>query len=274
MNNPGKESKIYTFYYQPIKIISAGNNYIPVWAGKNNKPDVKGFIGDDSGENISEKNKYYSELTGLYWVWKNTNSDVIGSCHYRRYFTAAKEPFIHQMKRMLYFPVGLYRKRFGLIYTNNIQHWKPKILSTGDAEKILEDFDIILPTRRKLRQTLKKHYNKHHNPSDLVLLRKIIAAYFPEYLNSYDSILDNDQLFANNMFITRRNTFDSLMEWIFFILFKFEEKTDLEHYKGYQERIFGFLAERLITLWVVHNQLRYKELPLIYFKKMKYQSND
>ena len=29
-----------------------------------------GYPGDDTGENISDKNCYYSELTGLYWVWK------------------------------------------------------------------------------------------------------------------------------------------------------------------------------------------------------------
>ncbi len=86
-------------------------------------------------------------------------------------------------------------------------------------------------------------------------------------------MLKGNRMFANNMFVMPWDTFDKLMKWLFFILFKFEEKTDLEHYKGYQERIFGFLSERLITLWIMHNGLNYKELPLIYFKKFKYQPN-
>ena len=58
------------------------------------------------------------------------------------------------------------------------------------------------------------------------------------------------------------------MTWLFDILFKYEEETNLADYKDYQERIFGFLSERLITLWIHHKRLNYKELHLVYFKKM------
>ena len=51
-----------------------------------------GYPGDDTGENISDKNCYYSELTGLYWVWKNCHDvDYVGTCHYRRYLLGADE---------------------------------------------------------------------------------------------------------------------------------------------------------------------------------------
>ena len=274
MGIPGKISKIYTFYYQPKNLITAGEAYVPVWAGKNNKPEVPGFTGDDTGDNISEKNKYYSELTGIYWVWKNTYSDIVGSCHYRRYFTTAYEPFSHRFKKVLYYPSGLWRSRYSLIYTRNVKYWKPRILSEKEINNLLVDYEIILPLRRKLRKTVKHHYDKHHNPADLKLLENILTEHFPEYLSSYESVLNDNRLFANNMFVMHWETFDKLMKWLFFILFKFEEETDLEHYKGYQERIFGFLSERLITLWIVHNNIKYKELPLIYFKKMKYASQN
>ena len=42
-------------------------------------------VGDNTGDHISEKNCYYSELTGMYWVWKNSHAKVVGTCHYRRY---------------------------------------------------------------------------------------------------------------------------------------------------------------------------------------------
>ena len=57
MANSGKNCKIYTFYYQPKHLISVGDSYVPVWVGKNNKPEVPGLTGDDTGDNISEKNK-------------------------------------------------------------------------------------------------------------------------------------------------------------------------------------------------------------------------
>lgn len=40
------------------------------------------MIGDDTGDNISDKNREYCELTGIYWTWKNydklENPDYIG----------------------------------------------------------------------------------------------------------------------------------------------------------------------------------------------------
>ena len=60
--------------------------YVPVQVGRARAADL-GYIGDDTGVNISEKNCYYGELTGVYWVWKNIKtSDYVGICHYRRYF--------------------------------------------------------------------------------------------------------------------------------------------------------------------------------------------
>lgn len=198
-------------------------------------------------------------------------SEIVGSCHYRRYFTNAAEPFLYRLLRLLRYPFALAKKRHGLIYTNNVDYWTPKILTGKEIKKLLNEYDLILPERRKLRINVKSHYEKYVNPADLILLREILAEYFPEYLNSYESVLNDNRLFANNMFVMRWESFDSLMDWLFTILFKFEEKTDLEHYKGYQERIFGFLSERLITIWVMYHNLNYKELPLVYFKKLKYK---
>lgn len=60
--------------------------YLPIQVGKALHPDLDlGFQPDNTGENISEKNPYYSELTAIYWAWKNCNADFIGLVHYRRY---------------------------------------------------------------------------------------------------------------------------------------------------------------------------------------------
>ena len=43
-------------------------------------------------DSISNKNDSYCELTGMYWALKNLkNVDVIGLCHYRRYFDFHKQ---------------------------------------------------------------------------------------------------------------------------------------------------------------------------------------
>lgn len=266
--------KIYSFYYQPVQNYNLGENHIPIWAGKNGLSHVEGFTGDDTGDHISSRNSFYSELTGLYWVWKNTRSEIVGSCHYRRYFTVWQEPWYYKLLRLLYHPAGLWKKRFGLIYTRRIQFWKNKIITEKHVKQLLAEYDLILPVARKLKYAVRKHYERYHNIEDLERLESILKENHPEYMNAFHQVMQGMSMFANNMFIMPWDRFDDLMHWLFGILFKFEEETDMEQYDGYQQRIFGFLSERLITIWVLHHELKYKELPLIYFKKLKKELND
>ena len=261
--------KVYTFYYKPGEVLTSDPIYHPILAGKNQKQIKSNIQGDDTADNISSKKKYYSELTGIYWVWKNSHSEIIGTSHYRRYFTQGKEPFSHRLRKIFYYPSGIARNRSGLIYTSDFEYWTKQILSGKEITQLMEKYDAILPVRRTLRKNIRLHYNKHHNPKDLMILEQILKEHFPDYLNSFMSVLNDNRLFANNMFILRWKMFDKLMTWLFAVLGRFEERVDLEHYQGYQERIFGFLSERLITLWIFHNKINYVELPLVYFKKLK-----
>ena len=68
-------------YFMPLDDV-----YLPVHVGKEGKADI-GYQGDNEGENISIKNPYFCELTGLYWAWKNLPNDYLGLIHYRRFFT-------------------------------------------------------------------------------------------------------------------------------------------------------------------------------------------
>jgi len=124
--------KVYIFYYKPGILLNTDQIYQPIMAGNALSSGNITITGDNTGDNISAKNHYYSELTGIYWVWKNTIQDVTGTCHYRRYFTAQREPFLYKLKRFLYFPIGLYKKRFGLIYTKNIKLFVPRIINTQE----------------------------------------------------------------------------------------------------------------------------------------------
>lgn len=59
---------------------------IPIQAGAVLTQVRMSGVCDASGENISEKNQEYCELTALYWIWKNDTSEYAGLCHYRRHF--------------------------------------------------------------------------------------------------------------------------------------------------------------------------------------------
>jgi hypothetical protein len=267
MDNP--DIKIFSFHYKPGSIVECEPIYIPVFAGKNCSFQFCKIIGDDSGENISFKNKYYSELTGIYWVWKNQQADIIGTCHYRRFLTNKQEPLIYQIKRMLYFVVGLHRKRYGLIYTNNIKLFGNAILKKAEIIEILKSYEAIFPQQRKFRYSVKEHFRRYHDIRDLDMLKEIFQEKHPDYLLAFERVMNGNQLYANNMFILRKNDYDQFMAWWFEMLFEFESRINKANYEGYQQRIMGFIAERLLTIWVYHQNLRIKELPVIYFKKLK-----
>lgn len=68
------------------------NVYLPLHVGRVMEGAVDlGYLGDNTGDNISGKNKDYCELTGIYWAWKNIAADYIGISHYRRQFTRCKK---------------------------------------------------------------------------------------------------------------------------------------------------------------------------------------
>ena len=78
------DTRIYVMTHKKIEEIP-DSMYITMQVGKKGKEDF-GYLGDDTKDHISEKNPFYCELTGIYWLWKNIDCDVIGICHYRRYF--------------------------------------------------------------------------------------------------------------------------------------------------------------------------------------------
>lgn len=263
------DCKIYVLHYKDGEPFPAQSGYVHLLAGKKTYQKDSALTGDDTLDNISAKNKYYSELTGIYWIWKNQPGEIVGTCHYRRFYTAQEEPFSYRLKRFLYFFAGMHIGRHGLIYTSDKKFWGDKILTCEEATQFLEEFDAVMPEKRKLRQSIEAHYNKYHDANDLQLLRDIVREKAPAYVQSLETTLSSKGLYANNMMIMRWEKFDALCSWLFGILFEFERRSSLENYTDYQQRIFGFLSERLITAWVEHQQLKVKELPLIYFKHLK-----
>lgn len=261
--------KLFVFHYKPKAKNFNLPNYVHIWAGKNNSGINTELLGDDTGNNISEKNKYYSELTGIYWVWKNEKADIIGSCHYRRFFTNKKEPLSYRIKRLIYYLAGLHKKRHGLIYTNNVGLFEQAILTKAEILELLESYDAILPQRRKFRYSVKEHFRRYHDSRDLDLIAEILNQKHPEYLPAFESVMSGNRLYANNMFILRNPDYERFMDWWFEMLFEFESRINKDDYMEYQQRIMGFIAERLLTIWVYHQNLRIKELPVIYFKKLK-----
>lgn len=224
------------------------------------------MVGDDTGDNISDRNKYYSVLTGIYWVWKNTAQDITGSCHYGRFFTVMPVPLFYKFRYSYYWLAGLYKKKYGLIYTANTTFFASRIIYINQVLDIFNTYDAIFPQSRKLKYSVETHHKRYHNANDLKILASILAQYYPDDKDAFNSVLKQKR----NIFILPQSLYESFIEWWFDVLFKFESHIEFDNYTGYQQRVLGFVAERLLNVWFRHANLKTKELPIIYFKKLKY----
>ena len=133
--------------------------YLPIHVGAEWKDAELGYVKDNTGDNISIKNKNYCELTGLYWVWKNLDADYIGLAHYRRHFCVN----------------GTKGGKFERVLTKN------------QVEEWIKECDIILPNPRNYYiETNYSQYAHAHHAIDLDTTREILAEKYSDYLAAYD----------------------------------------------------------------------------------------
>lgn len=219
--------------------------YLPLHVGREGKQDL-GYIGDNTGDNISSMNPYFCELTGIYWAWKNMHADYIGLCHYRRYFA-------------------------GKVHDRNLSAKQQAILSTADYEKLLQDYDCLLPNKRNYYiETVRSQYEHAHNKRDLDECEKIIAEKYPEYSAAFTKIMQQKRLHILNMFVMKWELFDTYCQFLFGVLFELEKRIDISNYTQYEARVYGFLAERLLNVWIEKNQIEYKEVPVVFMEKINW----
>lgn len=213
--------------------------YLPIHVGAEGKESI-GYEADNVGENISNKNSYFCELTGLYWAWKNLNADYIGLSHYRRHFTCCKNiPKKEEDKFEI-------------------------LLNREQVEKILETTDIILPKKRKYYiENLYDHYKHTMYIEPLDETRKIIEEQCPEYLTEFDKLHKRTSAHMFNMFIMKKEYLDKYCDWVFKILFELEQRVKPEQYDSFHARYLGRISELLLDVWINTNNLKYEEIKVI-----------
>lgn len=205
------DTKIYVITHKQCKVPD-DELYVRLQVGRENKEDF-GYLGDNTGENISSKNPNYCELTGMYWLWKNVKSDNIGICHYRRYFLS-----------------------------------NDTFLTKEYIEGVLNEYDVILPSKIVWRETVYNQYAINHKEKDMLVVREIIKEKHEKYLKAFDYVMEGHTVYITNMIITHKNIFDRYCEWLFDILFEVERRIDISNYDDYQKRVFGFMSERLLNV--------------------------
>ena len=218
--------------------------YLPLHVGKEGKADI-GFRGDDSGDHISGRNGTFCELTGLYWVWKNLQAEYIGLVHYRRYFTRRE--------------------------VRNVPARKAQILSKKDWEKLLAETPVVVADKRKYYiETNRSKFYHAHPREGLDTTEQIIREMYPDYADAFALVMDRTWAHMFNMLVMRRDLFDAYYRWLFSVLFELEKRLDISSYDSYNARVFGFVGERLLDVWLEKNHIPYKEQNVSFMEKQNW----
>lgn len=204
--------------HKPDKIYS-DTIYTPIHVGKANSRYNLGYLGDDTGDNISWKNPCYCELTAQYWAWKNLECNYIGLCHYRRYFKT--------------------------------------VYDEKTLDNVFDKYDIILSSPVYLKFSLENKLARGLTLEDEALFLLVIKKIYPEYEASVLKYLKGNMDIPYNMFITTKHHFDIYAKWEFTILEECEKLMRISNYSRLK-RIFGYLGEYLLPIYCIHNNLKIK----------------
>lgn len=228
--------------------------YLPLHVGAEGKLDEDGndldlgYTKDNSGDNISNLNSSFCELTGLYWAWKNIDADYIGLVHYRRHFSLKKKAGFEN------------------------------VLTYSELKPYLGKIKVFVPNKRKYYiETLYSHYEHTHYAIHLNETRKIIADNCPEYLDSYDSVIKRTYGYMFNMMILDKNLLKDYCEWLFDILFKLKKRMNAQELSIFQGRFYGRVSEIIFNVWLdekIHTgkikKEDVKEIPCVHMEKINW----
>ncbi len=213
--------RIYTMTHKKFDVPS-DKMYVPLQVGRALSEDL-GYSGDDTGENISELNRYYSELTGLYWVWKNVRDlEYVGTCHYRRYLVNAQN----------------------LVFTE------------AEYRELFKKYDMITTKRVELKNSYYDGFAEVHHKKDLDAAADVIREKSPEIYPLFEELVHGNESYFGNIFLTSKQLYDEYCEWLFGIFSAMQERINVETYDDYHKRVFGFISEFLQLVWIRFKKLK------------------
>lgn len=213
--------RIYTLTHKPYEVWPDAM-YVPLQVGAAVSHDL-GYLRDDTGENISAQNCYYSELTGLYWIWKNVRDvDYVGTCHYRRCLIDEQE----------------------------------HVLNEAQYHTLLQQYDLITTRQVLLNNSYHFGFAANHNIVALDTAGEVIKELYPEYYDTFIQLVNGPRTYFGNMFVTSKTNYDAYCKWLFSIFFEVQKRINMETDKDdYHRRVFGFISEFLLLVWVTVNKL-------------------
>ncbi len=255
--------------------------FTPIHVGSRTSSVILDYIRDDIGENISNKNKNYCELTGIYWMWKNVDANYYGLMHYRRYLTL-EDNFKYKIKRGLYyigrkFNLNFIIKKLGMVELYQIKksdenYVKRRISEfSGEISELMKEYDVILPKKEVFGIKVYDQYKSIHIVEHMDILLNIIEKKYPKIYSYFEKgIKEKSYSYCTNMFVMKKEYFNEYASFIFDVLFELERNIEIP-VDNYQSRVFGFLSERLMLPFISYlrneKNIKIKELNILFLEK-------
>jgi hypothetical protein len=221
--------QIYCTTIKYYKVMDHLPNFIfPLGLGSTDFPNY--WLDEKKGININSLNKFYAELTGFYWLWKNqlknlNKNDIIGNCHNRVLWL---DKLIDQKQKFT--TESLYKN---LLSNNNHK---------------LNEYDVIQvqPITFKNKNLLSDFEEVHKTDA----LKKSVFFLNEELQKPFLSHLNGNILYPHNMFLTKVHFFEEYCSIIFPWLAKcMDYCNEKKICNGYNMRLPAFLAERFTSFW-------------------------
>ena len=231
------------------------------------KKRIEGILHDNEGENISDQNMKYCELTAQYWAWKNLDADYYGFFHYRRYLS------FNKLEKSYNSYGNIIRKYITEDITSELALDEQSIL------KAIDGVDIVLPEKKDLRKmpirmgrNMREQYESDGQLrfEDLDVMIHVLHEKYPEYDTIVDKYFRGNKSYLNSMYIMRKELFFKYCEWLFDILEECDKRLDTTEFSIERYRTLGHFAERLLNIFLIRllecNNLKVKELQTVIFE--------
>lgn len=220
--------KIFVACHKPSEVFH-NDVYVPLHVGRTNSAyneDMQWMIGDNTGDNISKKNRHYSEATGIYWIWKNVHDcEYVGLTHYRRTFKP--------------------------IFTNE------------NIDSYFQDGTDVILAKKFLRLKSRLHtILTCVQAEDFIIMRDVLKKLYPDYLLTLNRFLRDYLDHPFNMVVCRKEIYDQYSAWMFSICFEMEKYVRYSNYSN-SARLFAYVTELLTPVFFIHNKCKIKEISVV-----------
>ena len=113
------------------------------------------------------------------------------------------------------------------------------------------------------------HAHAHH-AVDLDTTRAILAERWPDYIPAFDASMKRTTGHRFNMFVMKKDRFDAYCTWLFDVLDELEKRLDISGYSKNDRRVFGFVSERMLDVWIGTKGYEYRDIPYVFMENQNW----